>query len=509
MLDLLTVEELKVGLRYEMLAVSGLKRDLVARLAMRLATEDRSDHRVLPTIKQMKYVLYLWRARDLSGISIWELSRGRLGKSLQMAQRALLPLDKNPSMGRSPLWELDFLIPAISVDDWLGGCAAAAQAAPPNRNVSTAVAWSQRFAAQLRRPPQQPPPSLDGSLAFATLLSDEVADSGRFTDWLRALDVMTWSLRRFHGVEGKDGQSRQLLPLLVLCQAEMQHQTRPLLEERGLIPFPVAALPAAPLPGDRHLAAAWRRLHLWRLTSYRRIVYLDTDTLVTGSLWHLFQLPGSVHLAASGFGLDHQLLRHQRMNTGVMVLTPSQEVFRTMSIVLESGLLHEHPELQLQGYLDQAWVDLFFRYVSRHARGGLIRWRKVEAGRGNLSAFDVCPPPEGAEDPPEVKARPLSTLPGSGSLDLNVCMLDPGSNFLVAFGALNTCSDEVLEFCHAGLAVPKARGIRVLHWPGGTWKPWTRRAPLSRSVADELWWSIDDLLRSKTTKSFGTLRFTV
>ena len=67
MLDLLTVEELKVGLRYEMLAVSGLKRDLVARLAMRLATEDRSDHRVLPTIKQMKYVLYLWRARDLSG----------------------------------------------------------------------------------------------------------------------------------------------------------------------------------------------------------------------------------------------------------------------------------------------------------------------------------------------------------------------------------------------------------------------------------------------------------
>ncbi|OLQ07740.1 hypothetical protein AK812_SmicGene8825 [Symbiodinium microadriaticum] len=61
-----------------------------------------------------------------------------------------------------------------------------------------------------------------------------------------------------------------------------------------------------------------------------------------------------------------------------------------------------------------------------------------------------------------VKAHPLAQLPGSGSLDLNVCMLDPGSNFLVAFGALNTCSDEVLEFCHAGLAVPKARGIRVI-----------------------------------------------
>ena len=32
-----------------------------------------------------------------------------------------------------------------------------------------------------------------------------------------------------------------------------------------------------------------------------RIVYLDSDIVVTGSLWHLFELP-AVHFAATGLG---------------------------------------------------------------------------------------------------------------------------------------------------------------------------------------------------------------
>jgi len=92
----------------------------------------------------------------------------------------------------------------------------------------------------------------------------------------------------------------------------------------------------------------WRRLHLWRLVEFRRILYLDTDILVTGSLWHLLQLP-AVHFAASGLGLDHQQIRHQRLNTGVMVITPDLRIFDAMRTSLEMGLLHEHPEVRLQG----------------------------------------------------------------------------------------------------------------------------------------------------------------
>ena len=40
--------------------------------------------------------------------------------------------------------------------------------------------------------------------------------------------------------------------------------------------------------------------------SISRILYLDTDILVTGSLWHLLQLP-AVHFAASGLGASSVL----------------------------------------------------------------------------------------------------------------------------------------------------------------------------------------------------------
>ena len=65
MISLMTLEEIKVGLRAELLPVSGLKSNLVPRLAEKLNLEVGTDHRVLATVKQMKYVL--WRAKDLSG----------------------------------------------------------------------------------------------------------------------------------------------------------------------------------------------------------------------------------------------------------------------------------------------------------------------------------------------------------------------------------------------------------------------------------------------------------
>ena len=66
MLNLMTVEELKNGLRPEGKTISGNKPDLVRRLSESLKPElDRDD--VLPTMKQMKYVLWLFRAKSLSG----------------------------------------------------------------------------------------------------------------------------------------------------------------------------------------------------------------------------------------------------------------------------------------------------------------------------------------------------------------------------------------------------------------------------------------------------------
>ena len=67
MLSLMTVEELKVGLRCEGCPVSGNKADLARRLAECLKSSREGDERDLPTTKQMKYVLWLYRTRSLSG----------------------------------------------------------------------------------------------------------------------------------------------------------------------------------------------------------------------------------------------------------------------------------------------------------------------------------------------------------------------------------------------------------------------------------------------------------
>ena len=67
MLLLLTVEDLKEGLRVEGLPVSGVKPDLAARLAqvLNIFEDDREDS--LPTVRQTKYVLWLFRQKNLKG----------------------------------------------------------------------------------------------------------------------------------------------------------------------------------------------------------------------------------------------------------------------------------------------------------------------------------------------------------------------------------------------------------------------------------------------------------
>ena len=62
-LSLMSCEALKTGLRIEGLTLSGLKPELAARLAIRLIPDPSFavQGRVLPTEKQLRYVLWLWR----------------------------------------------------------------------------------------------------------------------------------------------------------------------------------------------------------------------------------------------------------------------------------------------------------------------------------------------------------------------------------------------------------------------------------------------------------------
>ena len=66
-LSLLTTEELRSSLRREGLPVSGLKQDMVTRLAPSLEDIDGGGRNQRPTTRQLKYVLWLWRHQNLHG----------------------------------------------------------------------------------------------------------------------------------------------------------------------------------------------------------------------------------------------------------------------------------------------------------------------------------------------------------------------------------------------------------------------------------------------------------
>ena len=69
-LDLMTVERLKQALRFLGMPTTGIKVDLIERLGLQLGHEEPGAGSAQPTTKQLKFVLYIWRKRDLQGRTV-------------------------------------------------------------------------------------------------------------------------------------------------------------------------------------------------------------------------------------------------------------------------------------------------------------------------------------------------------------------------------------------------------------------------------------------------------
>ncbi|CAE7245980.1 unnamed protein product [Symbiodinium sp. CCMP2456] len=69
---LMRCEEIKQALRQRSLPSSGLKEDIARRLSLELVGRVRENNG--PTVRQLKYLLWLWRSRDLSGktLLVWD-----------------------------------------------------------------------------------------------------------------------------------------------------------------------------------------------------------------------------------------------------------------------------------------------------------------------------------------------------------------------------------------------------------------------------------------------------
>lgn len=90
---------------------------------------------------------------------------------------------------------------------------------------------------------------------------------------------------------------------------------------------------------------SWTKLRLWTFTEYKKIVYLDTDTLVFGPIDRLFDYPE--------LSCTPDISPPQICNTGVLVLEPRPGVFADMQRA------SFNPSLR-QGVGDQGFINAYF-----------------------------------------------------------------------------------------------------------------------------------------------------
>ena len=103
---------------------------------------------------------------------------------------------------------------------------------------------------------------------------------------------------------------------------------------------------------------AYQKLQVFNLTQYDRLVWVDSDSVLTDQLDHLFHLQGYWSQGdAWNEGECRQPNRKQLpVNSGLLAMKPSHEVFK--------GILAKGEELAAQGKLrmgDQEVVDAYFK----------------------------------------------------------------------------------------------------------------------------------------------------
>jgi alpha-N-acetylglucosamine transferase len=107
--------------------------------------------------------------------------------------------------------------------------------------------------------------------------------------------------------------------------------------------------------GRKDLAASLTKLHLFRLTQYDKIIFLDADTLVCRPLSPLFDLPHQFAAAPDSGWPD-------AFNSGVMLTTPSQKTFKDLIKMMdERGSWDGGDQGLLNDYFSN-WHRLSFTY---------------------------------------------------------------------------------------------------------------------------------------------------
>lgn len=99
---------------------------------------------------------------------------------------------------------------------------------------------------------------------------------------------------------------------------------------------------------NKQFVSTCTKLHLWNLTEFTKVVYLDADILVLQSVDELFERPG--------FAAAPDLMPPDTFNSGVMVIEPDASVHTALLEKLSSLPSHDGGD---QGFLNSFFSDWY------------------------------------------------------------------------------------------------------------------------------------------------------
>ncbi|GJN89831.1 hypothetical protein Rhopal_002820-T1 [Rhodotorula paludigena] len=184
-------------------------------------------------------------------------------------------------------------------------------------------------------------------LAFVTLVTSDQYLPGALVTLHSLLDV-------------EDTRSRAFATVCLATPATLSHATVQALGKAfdvviGVEPIVSESIDELKLLGRLDLAASLTKLHLFRLTQFRKVVFLDADTLVLRPLSHLFNTPARFAAAPDQGWPD-------AFNSGVFVAEPSLETFGALvDMMRERGSWDGGDQGLLNDYFDD-WHRLSFTY---------------------------------------------------------------------------------------------------------------------------------------------------
>ncbi|KAI5480404.1 glycosyltransferase family 8 protein [Pseudohyphozyma bogoriensis] len=159
---------------------------------------------------------------------------------------------------------------------------------------------------------QGPPPDTD-PFAFVTLLTSDSYLAGALTTIRSLLDI--------EGIHPRNPfQTVCIVTPNTVGQDAIKALHKTFDQVIGVEEITTQSWGNLDLLGRQDLSATLTKLHLFRLTQFKKAIFLDADTLVLRPLSHLFSLEAAFSAAPDSGWPD-------AFNSGFMVTTPSEETF--------------------------------------------------------------------------------------------------------------------------------------------------------------------------------------